>query len=541
MAKIVTPAIRKTYGDLIDQVIEDLHKPITAHMPPDKEDCPNCFEAGTLIDTPSGFKTIEDFAIGDLVYDGLGNVRRVNHVFHRRVKTEFTTIKLHGNSLGISATSNHKIPVYDNLGSPYIVGVGNKHEKPIGGIRAGELVSHNIRKLPEECLNSFNFDWKANKYGPKKELNEEIFITDDFLFAYGLYLAEGCTSKGRQVQYCLNKQELEEGERVCEYWKSLLNINYSICSRKKSEENAVFELYSSHLADFMDRKCGHLAQNKFICPELYYKLNKEQTLVLIDALFFGDGHIEKELNSKVLGITSKVLSLQVYNLLLSCGYQASIIYTPEKEGKDGVLRQPVYSVRFWDDNNFELRGTKKSGDNLFLVVKEVTKDTRETEVFNLEVDVVHSYSADSIVVNNCIYDRANKKSSNTFDSSFVAPVSIFGSTISPQSFTRGRCPVCYGAGVLTNADTRSLKALVKWNPRRADVIERTPAGREGAPVVRIKLHRENFDILVGAESFTVDGVKCELIEPPTIRGLGTQEEMVVAFLLAVEVGSDVKR
>jgi hypothetical protein len=143
---------------------------------------------------------------------------------------------------------------------------------------------------------------------------------------------------------------------------------------------------------------------------------------------------------------------------------------------------------------------------------------------------------------NCVWDSVNGKSSGTFDSSFVSPITIFGNVISPSSFTRGRCPVCSGVGYLASPVTRKLKALVKWNPKGStDEIKATPAGREGEPMVRIKVLRADFNTLVGAEYFTVDGVKCVINKPPTIRGLGVQEELVVAFLLATEVGSDVKR
>jgi hypothetical protein len=96
-------------------------------------------------------------------------------------------------------------------------------------------------------------------------------------------------------------------------------------------------------------------------------------------------------------------------------------------------------------------------------------------------------------------------------------------------------------GYLTNPVTRNIRALVKWNPKGSETLKITAAGREGEPIVRIKVLRSDFDTLVGAESFTVDGVRCELNAAPTIRGLGTQEELVVAFLLATEVGSEVKK
>ena len=144
---------------------------------------------------------------------------------------------------------------------------------------------------------------------------------------------------------------------------------------------------------------------------------------------------------------------------------------------------------------------------------------------------------------NCHYDFINKRSSGQFDSAFVADVVIFGNTISPRPFTRGRGPVCYGAGHLEQEVKRNVKALVKWNPRgtRED-MEVLPVGREGKAVVRIKVARADLELVTEAEYFLIDGVRCELMQPPTIRGLGTQEELVVAFLMEVETGRvDIKK
>jgi hypothetical protein len=142
---------------------------------------------------------------------------------------------------------------------------------------------------------------------------------------------------------------------------------------------------------------------------------------------------------------------------------------------------------------------------------------------------------------NCVWDSVNKTSSGRFQTSFVTPVTIFGETVSPNNFQRSRCPVCHGVGFLSQEIRRNVKALVKWNPTTADDIESLPVGREGKSVVRIKVLRADFDLINKAIYFQVDGVRCEMIRAPTIRGLGTQEELVIAFLQEVEPGKDVKK
>ncbi len=160
------------------------------------------------------------------------------------------------------------------------------------------------------------------------------------------------------------------------------------------------------------------------------------------------------------------------------------------------------------------------------LIKQVVKDLHKLVVVHLKPD--------SLDCPNCFWSVLNQKSSGQLDSSFVTTVTIFGNLISPISFTIGRCQVCFGAGKLISSITRNLKALVKWEDNGE--FEITPAGREGHPLVRLKVLRKDYDTIVNAEKIIVDGVTCELIKAPTVRGLGKQEELVVTFCASIEIG-----
>lgn len=174
-------------------------------------------------------------------------------------------------------------------------------------------------------------------------------------------------------------------------------------------------------------------------------------------------------------------------------------------------------------------------------IRKIYKDLIKQVVEDLHKPVLVFSPPDKVDCVNCKWDSINKTSSGKFQDDFVTPVVIFGETISPINFTRGRCPVCRGAGYLQQEIRRNIKALVKWNPTAAEDIESLPVGREGTAIVRIKVLRADFDLMNNAVHFLVDGVKCELIRAPTIRGLGTQEELAIAFLQEVESGTDVKK
>jgi len=543
--KLVTNKMKKDYKRLMSQLVRDLSQELViVQESPMLVDCPNCFESGTLIETPFGLRPIEEFEPGDFILDGNSEPRLVDKVFHRHTLCEFTSLKTHGNNIGISATRNHKLFVYENEGTPYSPVLGTKIEKEIGDISKGDIIYKSIRSLPQVPLEKLWIDWKISSFGPKKILPETVAVTDDFLFALGLYIAEGVTSKGRVVSYCLNDSEIDIGHQVCNYWKDIVDSSYNMYLRGNSK-NRVFEIYSSYLADLLDRWCDHGAENKEIPAPLYYRLDKRQTMVLLFGLFVGAGHFEQEYDSIVLGTVSKKLAYQVYNLLLSCGYSASILSQPEKEGKDGILRQESFVVRYWPDENFVQRGTVRDNDAVYQVVKSVDVYEKNTPVWNLEVQTEHSYIANGFSVQNCLWDSINKKSSNVFDNSFTSSATIFSGTseervINPIPFSVGRCPVCIGEGQIFTNKEICIPAMVNFfsgTGARRGLFMSTAAGKEGMNLVVVKTLACHYELMHNNETFFIhNNVKCVKFKPPFLRGLGGEETVCETVLQTADEG-----
>lgn len=144
---------------------------------------------------------------------------------------------------------------------------------------------------------------------------------------------------------------------------------------------------------------------------------------------------------------------------------------------------------------------------------------------------------------NCIWDSINRKSSNIFDSSFTGPVTIFQSTdqqrtISPISFTSGRCPVCIGEGQLFTNKEVCIPALINYmDTSNALKYEDTPAGKEGVNYVRVKTLACHYDLLARNAVFVIhNNIKCEKFRPPMVRGLGGDEAIAEVILQTTEAG-----
>jgi len=147
---------------------------------------------------------------------------------------------------------------------------------------------------------------------------------------------------------------------------------------------------------------------------------------------------------------------------------------------------------------------------------------------------------------NCIWDSVNKKSSNLFDASFVTPIIAFAGTdqirtISPTSFSEGRCPVCIGEGQIFTAQEVCIPALINYvsstgGGGRSSYMD-LPAGKEGVNFMVVKTESCHYNLLTNNEIFVVHGgVKCEKFRPPFVRGLGGEEAVCEMILQTTEAG-----
>jgi len=143
---------------------------------------------------------------------------------------------------------------------------------------------------------------------------------------------------------------------------------------------------------------------------------------------------------------------------------------------------------------------------------------------------------------NCLSDHTGA-SVGIFDTTFVAPVEIFGEMITPQSFGRTRCPVCKNKGYLEYEASSIIYVIIHWNPpaeMSRGEMQQTPGGLEGKNVARVKADKCYYGLIRDCVYAEIDGIKCELHLPPVLRHVGEVDVMTTAFFVAVEVGHNVR-
>lgn len=132
---------------------------------------------------------------------------------------------------------------------------------------------------------------------------------------------------------------------------------------------------------------------------------------------------------------------------------------------------------------------------------------------------------------NCFYDAINRESTGKYDSSNPNPS---GGPLH-RPFTVGRCPVCRGRGTLVTKRKRDIHALVTWRPTpegmMANDTQFTPAGKASETVVRLKTEPCHLALVRDCQYAMIDGLKCVLSDPPTLRGLGSKSVLIAVFVV----------
>ncbi len=145
---------------------------------------------------------------------------------------------------------------------------------------------------------------------------------------------------------------------------------------------------------------------------------------------------------------------------------------------------------------------------------------------------------------NCIWDSINRNSSNIFDSTFTTPLNIFvgtsaARTLTPISFTEGRCPVCIGEGQIFTNKEICIKAMVNFfseTGRRGSFMSEA-AGKEGISLVVVKTLPCNYKLLLQNEVFFINSnVKLAKFKPPFLRGLGGEDAVCEILMQLVDEG-----
>lgn len=129
---------------------------------------------------------------------------------------------------------------------------------------------------------------------------------------------------------------------------------------------------------------------------------------------------------------------------------------------------------------------------------------------------------------NCYFDKLTGRSTGKCRWT-IEEVELKNDSTKYKWFIKGRCPICSGKGYLEVRRKVWISGLVTWEPnmRFDNAITYTPAGVEGATLVRIKTDPKYYDLFKNCVGIVIDNMECKLSKPPILRGLGNDSVLVI--------------
>lgn len=348
-----------------------------------------CFEAGTLVITDKGYKSIEDIQVGDKVLTHKGRYRKVLATGGKIADT--VELKCSG-SLATRVTLNHPYYVtHKTTTRKKTKGVSTttRHYTEPSWVQVGELKQDDMVAMPRITIE-------------ENPLN----LTEEQCYLMGRYVADGYINNNKRtgpsrnnsynhkVIYCIGKAKLD-------LFMSNL-ITYHGCVK---EDRTVYkvEVINEELMNLC-LLCGRGAENKLIPPEVL-NLPKDLALAFLRGYLSGDGCYLEHIKKYQLTTISRQLAMGLQLLVAKCyGTASTIVNNIPKAQKyiEGRLvnQRPTYVVGFKDfiakQDSFHT-----TDEHVWLRYKHQSNLQSDKHVYNLEVEEDNSYTANNLVVHNC--------------------------------------------------------------------------------------------------------------------------------------------
>lgn len=373
---------------------------------------PDCFPAGTLIWTDSGYKNVEDIRCFDKVLTHT-NIYKPVYATQKTNKRDMYEIKISGCE-PVMVSSEHPYYVrrkhrdYSRKSKTYARNILDNPE----WVKVSELTTDYKVGIPintESVIPTWNgcVYAKCNGFGlvSSKIQNTlgKFMDNADFWWVVGRYFGDGSLSVSKcTVDISCNAKESETLE-VSEVLDRL-GVKYSVYT--KSTCNHI-SIHSKEWCEFLF-KFGVGAENKQITPDIL-NLPKDLLSSFVDGYLSADGHIEHHENSVDSCVVTSISRNLMYGmqlcLLKSKGVYASL--TTRKSQNSEICGRSVnthkaYILSFYLSKR-EVGCKYVIENNICWVnISSVKKlPGTQTTVYNFSVEDDESYTANNVIVHNC--------------------------------------------------------------------------------------------------------------------------------------------
>ncbi len=344
----------------------------------DINDCmlPPCFLSDTLIATNHGYKKIQDIVVNDEVIDHTGTVKCVLQTWKTSYKGKIIKLLTHYKNEFINCTPNH----------PFLV-------KNKGYITADKIKIGDYFAIPRNKeIKIPNFHYKFLQFG--KEITRLWQPSLNDFYTFGYFLGDGWHNGRGRISFAINNRDKEE---VLSILRNSIKI-----SKKPNKLKLNCYTYETKslkwqcaLNDF-----GRGAINKKI-PQWILDAPTEYIVAFLNGYEKADGCKRNEETRYTTISPSVAYGLQLLYAKLGkpCGVYFRLRKKTKKIENRIVNQNNLYEISVASQIKSDY--CLIDNDFLWIKVKEIFSKEEKADVFNFEVDVTNTYTANNIVNHNC--------------------------------------------------------------------------------------------------------------------------------------------
>ena len=394
---------------------------------------PKCLFEDTNIHTNFKLKKIKDIKKDDFIISHDGKYHSVTETYKRIVSEPIIVLK---NRLGeIKLTKEHlvyaiKIPKGDKF-------LRTKNKKTLipawyhaEQLDKGDIILYSVlSEINDTDYLNVNINKKKFDYN-SKSIPLKIKLDSDFLRLAGYYLSEGYYSDRitkTHLAFCLNLKEDYLVKDVIRISEKIFGIT-PIVKKNETQHSQVVYINNVFVVRLFKELFESGAHNKDI-PEKLMALPPEKQKHLIYGIWMGDGFFNEKIPRGGYSTISKELIHKLKILLLRQGIIPSVYTELEKIDKKGQKHQECYRIHVGGKDsttklakilNINLKNNKPEAINswidkgyLYTPITSKKTENYSGKVYNLEINISHSYNTDAFTVHNCgdimwIYIKVSK-------------------------------------------------------------------------------------------------------------------------------------
>jgi len=356
-----------------------------------------CIAEGQLVYTKNnGLIPIENVEIGDEVISHTGQFKKVLGKMKRNHRGLVTSVNYFRYNNPLICTHDHKILVLRDCKDELEWVEASKILPRDFVVMPSYFCENDMEyiKMPEEIQHKNVSLTKGHLNGRFVNIPKKVKITDDLLFLFGWYLAEGFANlndgKGKFISLSGHRKEIGILERLGTYITQEFGVSYSIRVEKNSAE---MRAYSVDLARWFSFLFGTNGENMRVHQSIM-ALPKEKLQVLLDAYIEGDGYSRNKQKEYVS--ISKTLAYEMALVSIKCGK------IPSLREVHNDINAGQWIGGFTENSNPDNKRLNKRDESfIYQPVSSVETYLDKITVYDLEVEDDHSFVVGQCVVHNC--------------------------------------------------------------------------------------------------------------------------------------------